>query len=79
MGDDDLDPARCEECGCRYDRPSRFDCKGHPAPSPELRAAFAVGHELGDRRLGWDSLDDELRDEIDDALAARIAAALHEG
>jgi hypothetical protein len=71
-GPDDLD--RCPECGCRIDRPSRWECTDapHPRPDSPMRAVFAVRRELEDRRLGWADLGDELQDQIDDALAAAI-------
>ena len=73
--------ARCGYCGRRFDRPS-FGCppgvggEDHAQGTLADRIVDAVEAELNDRRLGWDSLDDDTRDELRETLVGKVTRAM---
>lgn len=66
-------PERCDYCGRRMDRPGSARCKSpHPPPHLSQTIVRAIEDELGDRRLGWEGLNDDTLDEVRDRLAVVV-------
>lgn len=64
----------CEDCGRSFERPSFYSgcAELHPEPTKEQRIVEEIEQELDNRRLGWVRLDEEIQQEIRDALALII-------
>lgn len=71
---------RCEQCGGRFDRPGLFHCTdGHPSPTTAQQIVAAVEDTIRSRRGlkgEWESINDDLQDDIRDEWTAKIEQIL---
>ena len=77
----DESEGRCDYCNGRWDRPGLDRCADarHAVPTLAQRIAAEIEHELDGRRgLSWGFLDDDIADEVRDAMAGIIEKHLED-